>query len=92
MTIQTHLKIAALCLAGLAAAGCATSRVDANYGDAVRANKAAQLHDPAAAANPPAEALETTDGQRMEGVMETHRQQAGSADNVSNPIVINVGG
>ena len=89
---NSTLKIAALCLAALASAGCATSQVDANWGDAVRANKAAQLHDPAAAANPPADAPEATDGARMEAVMKTHREQAGSAESVSSPIVINVGG
>jgi hypothetical protein len=90
---NTQLKIAALCLAALASAGCAgSSMVEANYGNAVRGNKAAQLHDPAAAANPPADAPETTDGMRLEGVMKTHRETVGSAESVSKPIVINVGG
>lgn len=68
-----------------------TNRVEASYGDAVRSNVRAQLYDPSTATNPSAEAVEGTDGQRMEAVMEAHRGHKGSADSVSNPIVINVG-
>lgn len=78
------------------AAACTTtpmggSRVDAGFGDAVRSNVEAQIHDPLAAANPSTDAVEGTDGQRMEAVMENHRGQVGSNQGVSNPIVINVG-
>ena len=74
------------------AAGCASdSRVDAGFGDAVRSTVEAQLYDPATASNPSPDVVEGTDGQRMQTVMEAHRGQAGSAESVSNPIVINVG-
>lgn len=75
----------------LTLAACAPSRLDATFGDAVRSNVEAQIYDPVAATNPAADPVMGTDGQRMEGVMEAHRGQAGSAENVSQPIVISVG-
>ena len=74
-----------------AACGTPTPLVDATFGDAVQSVVDAQLYDPAAAANPSTDAIEGTDGQRMEAVMEAHRGQTGSAESVSKPIVINVG-
>lgn len=67
------------------------NRVESSYGDAVRSNVRAQLYDPAAAANPSPDPVEGTDGQRMEAVMETHRGHQGSAESVSNQIIISVG-
>jgi hypothetical protein len=86
-------KTIAVCMLALftAACGSPTARVDANYGAAVESIVEGQFYDPAAASNPSRDAVEGTDGQRMEVVMEEHRGQTGSADNVSNPIVINVG-
>ena len=77
----------------LSTAACTTStnRVEASYGDAVRSNVRAQLYDPSTATNPSTDAVEGADGQRMEAVMEAHRGHQGSAESVSNPIVINVG-
>jgi len=88
---KIRLNIVA-CALGLFAAGCstATPNVDAAFGEAVHSIVDAQLYDPAAAANPSADAIEGTDGQRMETVMEAHRGQTGSAESVSNPIVITV--
>lgn len=88
-----HITIA-LSAVVLLTSACTTgggSRVEATFGDAIRSNVEAQLYDPSAAANPSTDAVEGTDGQRMESVMETHRSQTGSAESVSNPIVINVG-
>lgn len=92
MKTDYRLHCAAIGMA-LILAGCASwnsSRVEATYGDAVHANFEAQLYDPAAARNPERNPVDGTDGQRMEGVMEAHRNQAGSAENVSSPIVIDV--
>jgi type IV pilus biogenesis protein CpaD/CtpE len=96
MSKQNLQMTAGLCSLQLITSACTTtvrggSPVEESYGDAVRSNVNAQLYDPAAAANPSTEAVEGTDGQRMEAVMEKHRGQTGSADNVSSPIVINVG-
>jgi hypothetical protein len=88
---KIRLNIVA-CALGLFAAGCSTGtpNVDASYGEAVQSVVDAQLYDPAAAANPSTDAIEGTDGQRMEAVMKAHRGQMGTAESVSNPIVINV--
>ncbi len=68
-----------------------TNRVESSYGDALRSNVRAQLYDPSTATNPSADPVEGTDGKRMEAVMETHRGHQGSAESVSDPIVISVG-
>jgi hypothetical protein len=82
----------AVCLSALLVSACAgPSRVADNYGDAVNSTIRGQIYDREAAENPSLDAVEGTDGQRMEAVMEAHRSQAGSAESVSNPIVINVG-
>ena len=83
--------IACVALSSMTACTTGGSRVEATYGDSVRSTVRAQLYDPATAANPSTDAVEGTDGQRMEAVMEAHRGQAGSGEAVSNPIVINVG-
>jgi hypothetical protein len=88
---KIYLNIVVCTLALFAAACAPAPRVDAAFGDAVHSTVEAQFYDPAAAANPSPDVVEGTDGQRMEAVVEAHRNQAGSADSVSNPIVINVG-
>lgn len=88
---QKPVYVAITGLLSLALASCASSRLDATFGDAVRANMEAQIYDPVAATSPSAEPVMGTDGQRMEAVMEAHRGQAGSAENVTQPIVISVG-
>lgn len=83
--------VSCVILSSVAACSWGGSRVEATYGDSVRSTVRAQLYDPTTAANPSADPVEGTDGQRMEAVMEAHRGQAGSGEAVSNPIVINVG-
>lgn len=85
------ITIAGAGIVALSVASCAASRVDANFGDSVQSNLEAQVYDPATLDNPPLDAVEGTDGQRMETVMEEHRGQAGDREAVSSPIVINVG-
>lgn len=88
---KIYLNIVVCTLALFAAACTPNPLVDATFGDAVHSTVEAQLYDPAAAANPSPDVVEGTDGQRMEAVVEAHRSQMGSADSVSNPIVISVG-
>lgn len=78
MTNVQILRVATIVIA-LAASACSTSRVEMTYGDAVRANRDAQVYDPSAAANPSRDPVDGTDGQRMEAVMEAHRTNVGSA-------------
>ena len=88
--IQTVIVIGA---AALSVAACTSvpNSVELSHGDAVRSNMQAQVYDPATIASPSSDAVEGTDGQRMEAVMETHRGQQGSAESVAEPIVINMG-
>jgi len=88
--IRTSIVLVAIAYA-VALTGCGGSRVKATFGDSVRSDVQAQIYDHEAASNPPRDPVDGTDGQRMEAVMEEHRGQTGSAENVSNPIVINVG-
>lgn len=90
MNNRIYANLAACLIATLVAA-CGHSRVEENYGDAVRSMIEGQYYDPAAAANPSRDAVEGTDGQRMEAVMEAHRAPSGSAESVNEPIVISVG-
>jgi type IV pilus biogenesis protein CpaD/CtpE len=91
-TIQITIALGAIALSTIACtSSTGSARLDENFGDAVRSNAKAQLYDPAAASNPSPDPVEGTDGQRMEAVMEAHRGHKGSAESVSNPIVINVG-
>ena len=85
---QITILLGAIALSTVA---CTSSAVEESYGDAVRSNVHAQVYDPATLTNPSSDAVEGTDGQRMEAVMESHRSQQGSADSVAEPIVINVG-
>ena len=81
MTNVQILRVATIVIA-LAASGCSSwssSRVEMTYGDAVRANRDAQIYDPSAAANPSRDPVDGTDGQRMETVMEAHRTNVGTA-------------
>lgn len=80
-----------LVLATSATVGCAPAMVEATFGDAVRGNLEAQVYDPQTLTSPTRVPADGTDGMRMEKVMKDHRGAAGEAENVSNPIVINVG-
>jgi type IV pilus biogenesis protein CpaD/CtpE len=85
---QITILLGAIALSTVA---CTSSAVEESYGDAIRSNVHAQVYDPATLTNPSSDAVEGTDGQRMEAVMESHRNQQGSADSVAQPIVIDVG-
>ena len=63
--------------------GCASgpTRVEADYGNSVRAMNRAQVLDPVAAATPDTTPISSTDGQRMENVLHEHRTR------VSKPTV-----
>jgi type IV pilus biogenesis protein CpaD/CtpE len=87
----THVMIA-LGVMTLSTSACTSpSAVERSFGEAVKSNVQAQVYDPTTITAPSTEAVEGTDGQRMEGVMESLRGRQGSADSVAEPIVINVG-
>ena len=67
-----HVAAAAVSLALLA--GCeSTSKIEADFGNAYRNMVAAQIHNPEAARNPPADPPLTMDGQRASDVMDKYR-------------------
>ena len=94
MRFQRIKTLSALLGFALLASACMSTdpvRVEAYYGDAVNTVKAGQVYDAEAAANPSADPVEGTDGQRMEAAMEALRGETGSAESVSQPVTINLG-
>ena len=87
----THVMIALGVMAMSTTACTSPSAVENSFGEAVNSNVKAQVYDPATITAPSTEAVEGTDGQRMENVMEGLRGRQGSADSIAEPIVINVG-
>lgn len=71
-----HIVLATT-LAAAAIAGCAseTPHLDAQLGKSVEQMVQAQTYDPAAAANPPALAPETGDGQRLKNAVDVYRKE-----------------
>jgi hypothetical protein len=61
-------------VAALAAAGCADTPSEADYGNSVKQMVEAQTYDPAAAANPPEQAPATTDGARLQNALDNYRK------------------
>ena len=88
---STHVMIALGVMAISTTACTSPSAVENSFGEAVRSNAQAQVYDPATITTPSTDAVEGTDGQRMESVMEGLRGRQGNADSVAEPIVINVG-
>ncbi len=73
--------------------GCASgpTRVEADYGNSVRAMQRAQILDPVAAATVDTTPVTTTDGQRMENVLNTYRNTVGEPANTSKTINFEIG-
>jgi type IV pilus biogenesis protein CpaD/CtpE len=88
---STQMMVVLAGMALITAACTGPTAVERTYGDAVRSNVKAQVYDPVTIVSPSTDAVEGTDGKRMEGVMEAFRNTQGSAGSVAEPIVINVG-
>jgi type IV pilus biogenesis protein CpaD/CtpE len=73
--------------------GCASgpTRVEADYGNSVRAMQRAQVLDPVAAATVDTTPVTTTDGQRMENVLNTYRNTVGEPTSTSQTIEFDIG-
>jgi len=73
--------------------GCASgpTRVEADYGNSVRAMQRAQVLDPVAAATVDTTPVTSTDGQRMEAVMQTYRESVGSPAETAKTIDFEIG-
>jgi hypothetical protein len=72
--------------------GCASgpTRVEADYGNSVRAMRQAQIMDPVAAATADTTPVTSTDGQRMENVLKTYRESVGSPVETGKSIEFNI--
>jgi type IV pilus biogenesis protein CpaD/CtpE len=72
--------------------GCAhgPEAVEADYGNSVRHMMQAQTANPTAPAD--TSAIEGSDGQRLNTVMETYRKDVSKPEDVKKDIIINVGG
>ncbi len=72
--------------------GCASgpTRVEADYGNSVRAMRQAQIMDPVAAATADTTPVTSTDGQRMENVLKTYRESVGSPEETSKSIQFDI--
>jgi hypothetical protein len=66
-------------LATLAAAGCADTPSDADYGTSVNQMIQAQTYDPAASANPPEQPPMASDGARLDNALTVYREDVAKA-------------
>jgi len=64
----------------------------AEFGDAVRNVMDYQIHDYEAALHPPPDAIEGSDPDRLNAVLEAHRSDAGEAQSASKPVSLTLGG
>lgn len=87
-----HTLVAIVLTSSLGACASDTPRVDAQLGKAVAHMIEAQTYDPKAAANPPALAPETGDGQRLRNALEANRKDVSrGSEQVSQPVAFEVG-
>jgi len=81
-----------LLIATAIASGCSSQPTDAEFGDAVRNVMDYQIHDYEAALHPPPDAVEGSDPDRLNAVIEAHRSDAGDAQSAPPPVLLNIGG
>ena len=72
--------------------GCANkpTMTEATFGDSVRQMVRAQTLDQSTLTNPSDEAIESTDGQKLEGVLEAYRTIVADPGSASNGVTISV--
>ncbi len=74
------------------ASGCSSQPTDAEFGDAVRNVMDSQIHDYDAALHPPPDAIEGSDPDRLNAVIDAYRRGAGEAQEAPPPVSITIGG
>ena len=91
--MRNAIKILMTVMAGLALGACASGpeNVEKDFGNSVRQMVTAQTLDPAAAAMPDRDAIDTGDAERLNSVLEAYRADVAKPDDVGQPIVISVG-
>jgi len=75
-----------------ALAGCETSRVEQEYGEAVRQMINAQVYDPSTLTSPSAKPVEGADPDMVNSAIEAFREHVSRPEDVSQDVVIQVGG
>ncbi|HZL94175.1 MAG TPA: hypothetical protein VFB99_11040 [Vicinamibacterales bacterium] len=63
-----------------------------NFGDSVRQMIQAQTHDPSTLATPSTETVESSDGRRLENVLDAYRTDVAKPESVNEDVVISVDG
>jgi hypothetical protein len=89
---QTTIKILGTAALAVSLGACAPSLTEQHFGDSVRQMVRAQAYDPSTLDAPSEEAIDSTDGPLLEGVLEAYRGDVARREPVGNDIVINVGG
>ena len=90
-----NLILAGLFLVAIAiASGCSGQSTvpDAEFGDAVRNVMEYQIHDYEAALHPPPDAVEGSDPDRLNAVIDAYRKGAAEAQQAPPPVIISIGG
>jgi hypothetical protein len=78
-------------LSALAAAGCADTPSEADYGNSVNQMIQAQTYDPAASANPPEQPPMASDGARLDNALTIYRADVAKAGEVKREAEFTVG-
>ena len=93
-TINSAFPRLAPVLCALLLGACANqpTLTEINFGDSVRQMVRAQTYDPSTISTPSTEPVDGTDGQLLEGALETYRGSVANPESVGNEIQINVGG
>jgi type IV pilus biogenesis protein CpaD/CtpE len=88
----TLLRVAIIMVAAITT-GCASGpdRVERDFGNSVRAMNRAQTQDLTKVLAPDTDAIETTDGQRMENALQSYRENVAAPGTVQQPIQISIG-
>ncbi len=83
-----------LLIATAIASGCSGQSTGpaAEFGDAVRNVMEYQIHDYEAALHPPPDAVEGSDPDRLNAVIDAYRKGAAQAQEGPPPVLINIGG
>lgn len=63
-----------------------------NFGNSVRQMIQAQTHDPSTLATPSTETVESSDGRRLENVLDAYRTDVAKPESVNEDVVISVDG
>ena len=88
-----NLILASLLLIAIAiASGCSSQPTDTEFGDSVRNVMEYQIHDYEAALHPPPDAVEGSDPDRLNTVIDAYRKGGGEAQEGPPPVSITIGG